>query len=267
MITIIFGPPRIGKTAFLVHQLNLASFDYERNLAMQRAVEVKNANGFNLTIPQHCVSANFDVRFIKPGYNLRKARFVNPFRLGFANDEVKTHFTLPYETIGIMEAQKYYNSRSYKRFRDWQSRFYEQHGHNNINILLDTQRPGLIDLNIRELANFVEIRKLEVKYNSNGRFERMTWKIRTFDNVGLLERYLSSGKQEKACYTEGKVFSEVNVFDLYDSYNCEPKFYAGHFDEDFDLNYCSTVGPSKEDYIQYLKDFDDEMPMELKEKD
>ena len=266
MITIIFGPPRIGKTAFLVYQLNCAAFDFERNYAMQEAIKEKNENGFNLTLPEHCASANFDVKFQKIGYSERKGRFINPFRLGFANDEVKTHFIIPYETIGIMEAQKYYNSRAYKTFRDWQSRFYEQHGHNRINIFMDTQRPGLIDVNIRELAQFIEIRGLDVKYNKNGRFEKMTWKVRTIENVGLLEKYLASGKKDRSCYKESKVVSDVNVFDLYDSYGCEPKFYAGHFDEDFDLNYSKEVGSTKQDYIQYLQDFDDEMPAELRKK-
>ena len=42
MISIIFGPPRIGKTAFLVYLLNCAAFDYERNYAMQEAIKEKN---------------------------------------------------------------------------------------------------------------------------------------------------------------------------------------------------------------------------------
>ena len=264
MITIIFGPPRIGKTAFMVNWLNNVAYDFERNRMMQQSIRYKNENGFNLTVPQHAVSANFEIKFSKQGYRRREARIINPFRLGFANDEVKTHFTLPYETIGIMEAQKYYNSRAYKTFKDWQSRFYEQHGHNNINILMDTQRPGLIDINIRALANFVEICKLNVKENANGRFESVTWKIRIIENVGLLERYLSSGRQDRATFTESKVVSNVNVFKLYDSMNCEPKFYAGHFDDDFDLNYGFDFGGTKEDYIRFLDVYDDEKPKALK---
>ncbi len=266
MITIIFGPPRIGKTAFLTNILNNACFDYERNSKMRDAIKESNKNGFNLSIPTHCVSANYDLKFIQQGYHERKARFINPFRLGFANDEVDTHFMLPFETIGIMEAQKYFNSRAFKNFRDWQSRFYEQHGHLGINIYLDTQRPGLIDVNIRELANFIEIIDMKVAYAPNGRFESITWTIRQIDNEGLLNLYLQSGKQDKSCYKQSKVTSYVNVFELYDSQNCAPKFYAGHFNSDYDLNYKKLNGNSKQDYIQYLKDLDDEMPDGLKPK-
>lgn len=266
MITIIWGPPRIGKTAFLVYLLNVAAFDHARNREMQRAILEKNENGFNLTVPNYAVSANFDVEFRQMGYTRRKNRFINPFRLGFANDEVKTHFVLPYETIGITEAQKYYDSRVYKQFRPWQSRFYEQHGHNHINIYMDTQRPGLIDKNIRELANFIEIRSLDVQYDRHGNFKKIIWKIRTFDNNGLIDKYLQSGKKDRTCYKEGKVISEINVFDLYDSCGCEPKFYAGHFDEDFDINYSKRIGDTPDDYKQYLLEFDDEIPEGLKAK-
>lgn len=266
MITIIFGPPRIGKTAFMVYKLNEACFDYERNRAMQRSLELKNQNGFNLTIPKHCVSANFDVTFAKQGYYKRKARHINPYRLGFANDECKVHFSLPYESIGIMEAQKYFNSRLFRNFRDWQSRYYEQHGHNHMNILMDTQRPGLIDPNLRELSNFIEIRNLDVDYTSNGFFEKATWTIREFDDVFCLEKYFSSGKKDRSCYVEKKVVSYDNVFEMYDSFNCEPKFYEGHFDEDFDIKISSQPGESKEEYKRYLEFYDDDMPKELRKK-
>jgi hypothetical protein len=55
-----------------------------------------------------------------------------------------------------------------KAFPDWQSRWYEQHGHNNLDIWLDTQRPMLIDVNIRELSQFVEIVKLDKAFDRFG---------------------------------------------------------------------------------------------------
>ena len=74
---------------------------------------------------------------------------------------VETHLNYPYEVIGIQEAQKYLNSRKSKNFPDWQSRWYEQHRHNNLDILMDVQRPGLVDVNIRELAQFIDIQDME----------------------------------------------------------------------------------------------------------
>ena len=153
MITIIFAPPRTGKTVLMTHLANEFAFNRERNRQMRREIRLKQATGFDLikTVPVHCVSSNYDMTFHKYRYSVRHNRRINPYRLGFANPFVDTHFNLPYEVICITEAQKYLNSRMSMYFPDWQSRWYEQHGHNNLDIYLDTQRPMLIDVNIREL--------------------------------------------------------------------------------------------------------------------
>ena len=139
MITIIFAPPRYGKTCFMTHVLNCYAFDRERNKFMQREILQKMQNGFEniKTVPIHCSSANYDITFKKFRYSPRFSRHINPYRLGFANQYVETHFNFPYEVIGITEAQKYLNSRMSMYFPEWQSRWYEQHGHNNLDIYLD----------------------------------------------------------------------------------------------------------------------------------
>lgn len=266
MITIIFAPPRTGKTCFMTHLLNESAFNYERNRLMAKEIIRKNNNGFNLTIPKHCVSSNYSIGFRKFGYRLRPSRVINPFRLGFDNPFVKTHFNLPYEVIGITEAQKYLNSRMSMYFPEWQSRWYEQHGHNNLDIYLDTQRPMLIDVNIRELAQFIEIVNLWLDYDNYGRVRALKWKIRKIENSQLFERYMASGKKDRTCYTEEYVIAEYNVFALYDSQSCKPKFYAGHFDEDFDYQESKKTDESIEGYIRYLEENDDELPKNFYQK-
>ena len=260
MITIIFAPPRTGKTCFMTHILNLHAFDKLRNKQMRQEIMRKNANGFNLTIPKHCVSSNYDITFRKYGYSPRFNRRINPYRLGFDNEFVKTHFNYPYEAIGITEAQKYLNSRMSMYFPEWQSRWYEQHGHNNLDIYLDTQRPMLIDVNIRELAQFVEIIKLTIFRDKSGKICKLQWKIRIIENSSLFDKYMASGKQDKSCYTEEIVEADYNVFNCYDSQSCKPKFYAGHFEEDFDINESKPIEDSLLGYIKYLEDNDDELP-------
>ena len=260
MITIIFAPPRTGKTCFMTHILNLHAFDKLRNKQMRQEIMRKNANGFNLTIPKHCVSSNYDITFRKYGYSPRFNRRINPYRLGFDNEFVKTHFNYPYEAIGITEAQKYLNSRMSMYFPEWQSRWYEQHGHNNLDIYLDTQRPMLIDVNIRELAQFVEIIKLTIFRDNYRKICKLQWKIRKIENSSLFDKYMSSGKQDKSCYTEEIVEADYNVFNCYDSQSCKPKFYAGHFEEDFDINESKPMEDSLLGYIKYLEENDDELP-------
>ena len=260
MITIIFAPPRTGKTCFMTHILNTYAFDKQRIKMMRKEIASKIQNGFNLTIPTHCVSANYDLTFKKYGYSPRHNRRINPYRLGFYNKFVKTHFNLPFEVIGITEAQKYLNSRMSMYFPDWQSRWYEQHGHDNLEIYLDTQRPNLIDVNIRELARFIEIVKLKVYYNDYRQVKKLKWTIRIIENSSVFDSYISSGKKDKSCYEEKTVVANYNVFALYSSQSCKPKFYEGHMTEDFDIQESEKLEESVEGYIKFLQENDDEMP-------
>lgn len=261
MITIIFAPPRTGKTAYMTFLANEQAFNRERNRAMACEIMLKINNGFkNLSIPKHCVSANYDLTFKKFGYSKRYNRRINPYRLGFKNRFVRTHFNLPFEVICITEAQKYLNSHLSLRFPDWQSRWYEQHGHNNLDIYLDTQRPMLINANVRELASFIEIIKLTVIKNKYGKIIGFKWFIRKIENSALFDRYMASGKKDKDCYTEETVVANYNVFECYDSQNCKPKFYDGHFEDDFDYIEAEAPEESIDGYIKYLQENDDELP-------
>ncbi len=268
MITIIFAPPRTGKTCFMTHIAQQAAFDRERNNRMCREIFSKQASGFKSiqTIPPHCVSANYDMTFHKFGYSPRLSRRINPYKLGFANPYVKTHFNLPFECICITEAQKYLNSRMSMYFPDWQSRWYEQHGHNDLDIWLDTQRPMLIDVNIRELSQFIEIMSLEFSYNDYGRIDGLRWHIRHIENSSLFDKYLSGGKQDESCFTEDTVTADYNVFDCYDSKCCKPKFYDGHLKQDFDYSASEPTGQTLEGYIKYLTESDDELPENFYQK-
>lgn len=262
MILIISGPPGAGKTCLLTYIACMRAFDRRRNRQMQLEILNKQSNGFSeiSTIPDHTVSANYDIRLKKFGYMARQSRRINPFRLGYRNPDVKTHFNIPYESIFITEAQKYLNSRMSSSYPDWQSRWYEQHRHNNLDIFLDVQRPMLIDVNIRELSQFIDVVKLDVKYNECNQPSRLRWTVRYIENNGLLEKYLASGKTDKSCYAEKKIVADFNVFACYDSQNCKPKFYDGHIGKDFDYVVFPTLEESAESYIRYLKEFDDEMP-------
>lgn len=260
MITIIFAPPRTGKTCFMTHCLRKIAFDKERTRNMVKEIVRKNNNGFNLTIPKHCVSSNYNIKFRKFAYSPRLCRVINPYRLGFYNNFVETHFNYPFEAIGITEAQKYLNSRMSMYFPEWQSRWYEQHGHNNLDIFLDTQRPMLIDVNIRELAQFIEIVKLDIFYDNLGRVCKLKWLIRKIENSQLFDKYMSSGKRDKSCYIEETIFADYNVFALYDSQCCKPKFYDGHLKDDFDIQESKIVEESLDGYIKYLEENDDELP-------
>lgn len=260
MITIIYAPPRTGKTCLLSYILNETCFDRQRTKNMYAEIRNKNENGFSLSYPMHTVSANYPLTFKKFGYSPRTNRFINPYRLGYVNDYVETHFTLPYECIGITEAQKYLNSHMALYFPDWQSRFYEQHGHNNIDIYLDTQRPMLINANVRELAKFIEVMRLDIKRDKNGKIIKMQWHVRKIENSSVFDKYIASGKTDNTLYESEIITANYNVFALYDSQGCKPKFYDGHFGSDFDMLQAECPEETVEGYMEYLRKFDDELP-------
>lgn len=262
MITIVFAPPRTGKTLYMSSVGRKMAFDRQRNHAMQNEILLKRASGFeNLqTIPQHCVSANYDLCLREFGYRPRLSRRINPFRLGYSNPFVDVHFNIPYECILIDEAQKYLNSRMSMFYPEWQSRWYEQHGHNNIDIYLATQRPMLIDVNIRELAQFTEIVKCKLYRDRFGKVCGFKALLRHIENSGLFDKYMASGKTDKSCYTE-KVYEDFfDVSACYDHQSCKPKFYDGHMEEDFDYSPALPYGNDFDGYIKYLEEVDDELP-------
>lgn len=211
---------------------------------MQAEVEELNHKGFNLQIPPNCVSANYDIEFFKYRELPMKNRLINPYRLGYKNELVETHLNLPYEAIGIQEAQRYLNSRRSANFPDWQSRWYEQTGHNGIDVFLDTQRPTLLDVNIRELARFIEVRALNVEYDSRNNVKRAIWDVREFSDSSALDSYLSSGRKESEYYTKNRYVADYDIFTCYDTHNCKARFYDGREKEQF----CFT------------EDVDDELP-------
>ena len=118
----------------------------------------------------------------------------------------------------------------------------------------------LIDINVRELSQFIEIMDLKFKYDGFGRVRSLTWTIRRIDNSSLFDRYMQSGKKDKDCYVEETVKADYNVFACYDSQNCKPKFYDGHLHDDFDYSQAEPNDGTIDGYIKYLRDMDDELP-------
>ncbi len=263
MILIIYAPPRYGKTILMTHFANMVCFDRQRTRAMQNEIVIKQASGFEhlKTIPQHCVSANYDMTMRKFGYSPRYNRRINPFRLGFANPHVKTHFNLPYELICVDEAQKYFNSRMALYYPDWQSRYFEEHGHDDLDFIFATQRPMLIDPNIRDLACFLEVVELEVHTNELGKPDKFSWDTRFMKDSSAWDCYMASHKKDKDCYKSLEIRDTQNLYNCYDHQSCKPKFYDGHFKEDFDYNTAIPLdGADAENYIRYLELHDDEYP-------
>lgn len=251
-ICIIFAPPRTGKTALLTAIGNHYAFDRERNKAQQNEISILNQGGFNIPFPIHCVRSNYSINFKKHKHSMRKSRKFRPFHYGFKNDFVDTDMLDPYDVLLATEGQKYWNSRKSKNYPAWQSRKMEQIGHDNILMFIDVQRPILIDVNIRELAKFIEVVKMQPVLDKDRQLKGFKWYLKLIDNSFLLDTYLASGKKIEV--PEIVVFVDYDVFKLYESKCCRPRFYEGHFADQPDESVCSDVVPTIESFKQYLLD-------------
>ncbi len=225
MITIIFGKPGAGKTAYLVSQmlrfLGNSREAYELLWDCQDRVITMDRRGLDYTVPTTPpVYTNFPVS-AHVGFNQwRSSFYVDGFHLGLENDFVPVTNVLPGAVIGLTEVQRYYNSRNSKDGKkalpDWVSRFYEEHRHYGLQIYLDLQRLGLCDLNIRELAGrIVEVYDLEHHLDRRGNILASRFSLRCWDNLAAAERYVDNDSLTN--YARKEYIHEGNVFEAYTS--------------------------------------------------
>lgn len=222
MITIVFGKPGAGKTAYLVHDaLEYMTFgDAGRALHATtcRKVQELNDNGGLFTLPTVApVYSNFPIRSNAGTDAESCSYYIDGFHLGFKNEDVDVMPVMPGSRIYLLEAQRYYNSRRAKDLPDWVSRFYEEHRHFGLNILLDVQRPALIDVNIRELCGcFLEMRGMTHITNKQGVITSSVFHVRRFEDWKYVDRYMSGSD---AAYEEIDIKHTGNVFEAYQSFS------------------------------------------------
>jgi hypothetical protein len=264
-ITILFGTTGKGKTTLMTHFGNLDMYDYLRTERMlDFGLELTKNNGVKLNLPNNCVYANYTINGFKFRHEEFKSTYINPYRVGFANSRIKTEFMPTHAVLLITEGQKYFNSRMSKEFPDWASRWYEAHRHNENEVYIDVQRPGLIDQNIRDLARFIEIREKR-NIMRGKRIVGIEWDVRICEDSSALDLYLKSGKQDKSCYTEETIVADYNVHDCFNSHMYRPKYYQKFIDDNFKGIALDEDKEWDKDtierYIMFLKEHDDEYPV------
>lgn len=250
MIRIIFGLPRVGKTALMT---SFALEHMRGRTAAQEVLECNklvaklNAGGYRLHPPRnHLVFADYPItdRF-------GSSYEIDGYNLGLPNEShTTTAFLAPFSNIYLDEAQKYLNSRLSSKLADFVSRFYELHGHMRLNINMTVQRPGLIDLNVRELAlEVIEVVELKHEYDC-GRIVRSDWVCNVYNSAAAALNYIDSGKRKGS--GERKQYSfDGNIFRHYDSFNFMPAFFAGRENADFDLKPSSKCEMTRDGFESF----------------
>lgn len=230
MITQFFGTTGMGKSADLALIVKEAFYkrgDELFDLCCEQIEADNERFGMNCPLPDLppifvgpyldvCMEIDYE-EFYKP-YHLA------PYHLGIAEEGENARpvqFIPPYSLLIIPEAQRYYDSR--QGISPSVSGFFEKHRHQHLEIYLESQRPDLIDLNIRRLTHkYVEMRGIENKTNFAGRVEATTWSVREFAGFNEVNDYLN-GKNAK--YTDKRITHAGNIFECYDSYACAKDFF------------------------------------------
>lgn len=228
MIVAIIGRPGHGKTAYLsvtgLRYLGCTDEAYELKQNSIAQVQAFNAAGFNYSLPDRPpVYTNFPLS-AQIGYKkYRDSYYVDGFHLGLENEFVPTIPVVPGSKIFLTEAQRYYNSRvPSKDFPDWVSHYYEEHRHYGLDIYLDLQRLGLLDLNIRDICEtIIEVVDIEHKADYAGNILQSTFILRRWDNLSAAEAFISNNSLKNY-----ELVRETFVGNVFESYKSKSYFEA-----------------------------------------
>ncbi len=216
-ITIVYGDPGVGKGVYMTATALGYMDDSQQALdclySSQGQVDRLYNQGFSAYMQlDTVVYADYAITNQLGIARQLNSYFIDGFHLGFANNDVQVSYVPPNCKIFLNEAQKYYNSRMSRYLPDWVSRYYEQHRHYGLDIWLDCQRPGLIDINIRDIvSSFIHIRKTDFIYDKIGNIIRSV-SYYTEYSCWLDAESRSNGAEKTFVYNG-------NVFDSYDSFS------------------------------------------------
>lgn len=233
MIIEIVGKPRVGKTAlntlFMHRELFYNGKAMLRHCsaiisALNKEREMEHVS--LLSIPtQPPIVSNYEAHIRTSFQEVFKPYFVNPYKLGIPTPETedKIQFMPPCTCAHVTEGRKYWDGRESSSMPDNVSRYFETHGHNYLTIIIDAQRGKALDLNIRENANrFIEVQKMINDEDAYGRVIRSRWYCREFYSLQDYEAYLAG---KTGYYYRNTMYQyEGNIFELYESRNCQRDF-------------------------------------------
>ncbi len=248
-MTLIVGNPGSGKTLLNAciesQEIVNSRQDY---LASCRKIDELNSRGFHFEYPKDEVLTYSNFEFVnKTRFKFgKRSKKLDPWHMALPNKEIPFDVFPPYSKFHIMEGQVYWNSRR-RGLRDCVSRFFENHRHNNFEIYIDVQRGGLIDANIREIANRVlEPKELVHTKDNMGRIQQTIVNCYKFDSWSEYEKWINNGRENKHVSIVSFGFTGC-IFDCYNSYenmlafyeNCEEKSFT---DEYFDKDRVVSLG-------------------------
>lgn len=233
MLTIIFGPPGSGKTSLMAYFLNESAFDFGRiRFAKKEYEQLCNELGTELNLPKHFTFFNGRMNFRKPGFTKRENLMLYPDKLGIQNkapEGIECQFIPTGSTLGVTEAQGSLRSRGGDSIPAYQFSFYEENRHNDLTIYLDTQRPMMIDKQVRDISQGISIVDRKNIYDKYGTLKRIVWIIDLIKE-SCIDFYINAkNKRERREYAKREhIVCPYNIYKIYDSKGCKDDFRKGY---------------------------------------
>ncbi|MDE6104102.1 MAG: hypothetical protein K2G38_00230 [Clostridia bacterium] len=216
----LFGDRGAGKSAFLMYNVAEVYFEHGQEILENSRRKIEEINRTRKTklkppekVPIYC---NFKCKITNPDGSVYEPYYIKGSEIGIGKKYKKLY---PCAVIFIDEAQNEFNSKL--DLPRAVSAFFEKSRHADFEIWIASQRPILINKDIRDLSrHFVHIYKLDMTEAHFGIICHLKWHCREFDNRADVDEYVEQikhDKGEKISYRETVYDSSGDILDYYDN--------------------------------------------------
>lgn len=228
MLHNIFGDVGSGKTMFLMRAIAETYFERGQELLENSRSILEDENTkrrVKLKLPDKVpIYCNFKVQIPNPDGSIYEPYFIKGSEIGLGKKYKKIY---PGAVIFIDEAQDEFNSKN--DLPRAVSAFFEKHRHADYEIWLASQRPILINKDIRDLSrHFVQINNLEMDVACFGIVCGLTWHCCEFDSRADVDEYVDlskRGKSELINYRKTEYNDTGDILDWFDSKSCLAEYF------------------------------------------
>lgn len=216
----VFGDRGAGKSAFLMYQISNIYFSRGWDILAncKRILDDENKNRkTKLRLPDRVpIYCNFKCKIKNPDGSIYEPYYIKGSEIGLGQKYKKLY---PGAVIAIDEAQNEFNSKS--DLPRAVSSFFEKSRHADFEIWIASQRPILINKDIRDLSrHFIQIYKFDMDEAHFGIICGLQWHCREFDSRADVDEYVElskRGKGEIVSYKETVYDGFGEVLDYYDT--------------------------------------------------
>ncbi len=216
----VFGDRGAGKSAFLMHIVATTYFDRGQEILerSRRIIEEENkTRKTKLKLPDKVpIYCNFKCRIPNPDGSFYEPYYIKGSDIGIGKKYKKFY---PCAVIVIDEAQNEFNSKN--DLPRAVSAFFEKSRHADFEIWVASQRPILINKDIRDLSrHFIQICKLDKTVAHFDIICDLKWHCREFDSRADVDKYTELSRYDKTdtvSYRETVYNASGEVLDYYDS--------------------------------------------------